>query len=65
VNEADLSAREAISKHSGLIIDMQHERTPMTAFIATVSFFIAGTLVALVLSTDLEVELALAVVAII
>lgn len=64
MNEAVRSTREAILKQSGLSLRMRHEGKSMTAFIATVSILSAGTLAAL-LYTDLGVEVALAVIAII
>jgi len=65
VNEAVLSAHEAILKQSGLSVPAQYGGNQMTAFIATVSALAAGTLAALMLSTDLGPQVALALIAII
>jgi hypothetical protein len=65
VNETVLFARELILKKSKLTLLGQREAIPMTAFIVTVTILSASALGAMILSTNLGAEVALAVMAII
>jgi hypothetical protein len=66
VNEVVLSTREATLKQCRLSFPRATRGdVQMTTFIATVSILGAGTLAALMLSTDLGAQVALAVIAII
>ena len=65
MNETVLFAREVILKKSKLTLLGQREAIPMTAFIVTVSILSASALGAVILSTNLGAEVALAVMAII
>ena len=65
MNETVLFARELILKKSKLTLLGQREAIPMTAFIVTVTILSASALGAMILSTNLGAEVALAVMAII